>query len=426
MHVGRLIVREILYRKLSFALGTLSVVVAVGCLVAEYTLLHMHDLHTEQILAAKEAETKEKMAKMEDDYRIITKNMGFNIVILPKDQNLSDLYADDYASKYMPEEYCTTLANSKIVTIQHLLPCLQQKIKWPERRRTIILIGTRGEVPLLHQTPKSPILDPVATGTMVVGYELHHSLNLKVGDKVALLGREYTVGKCYPEQGNKDDITIWIPLRDAQELLGKKGLLNVILALECNCPSIDRVGEIRSDISAILPDTQLIELASQAIARAEARNRAAAAARDAIAAEKAQRARLRNELERFAAVLAPLVMIGAAVWIGFLAFANARERRTEIGILRAIGLRSLQILHIFLGKAVLMGTVGALLGYIGGLIVGSLCGEVSSDHSNPLRLFDPRLLVLVMLLSPLLSALAAWIPAMMAAQQDPAVVLREE
>jgi ABC-type lipoprotein release transport system permease subunit len=34
--------------------------------------------------------------------------------------------------------------------------------------------------------------------------------------------------------------------------------------------------------------------------------------------------------------------------------------------------------------------------------------------------------MLVMLLSPLLSALAAWIPAMMAAQQDPAVVLREE
>jgi hypothetical protein len=426
MRVGRLIVREILYRKMNFALGTVSVLVAVGCLVAEFTLLRVHDVRTEQIIAAKEAQTQEKMAKMEDDYRLITKNMGFNIVILPKDQNLSDLYAEDYASQYMPEEYCTRLAHSNILTIQHILPCLQQKMKWPERERTIILIGTRGEVPNLKQIPKEPILDAVPTGTMVLGYELHRSMNLKVGDKVSLLGKTFTVNKCYPERGNKDDITIWIALREAQELLGKTGLINAILALECNCLSPDRVGEIRSDIAAILPDTQVIELASQALARAEARNRAAAAAREAIEAEKAHRARLRNESEQFAAVLVPLVLIGCAVWIALLAFANVRERKTEIGILRAIGFRSSQILTIFLGKAVLMGAMGGLLGYFAGLVVGAKAGEAAPAGAKPMLLFDPSLFFWVVLLALSLCATASWIPAMIAARQDPAVVLREE
>ena len=85
------------------------------------TLLRAHDIRTEQIVDAKEAATRAEMAKMEDDYRKIMKDLGFNVLILPNDQNLADLYADDFASKYMPEEYVERLAKSDIVTIQHLL-----------------------------------------------------------------------------------------------------------------------------------------------------------------------------------------------------------------------------------------------------------------------------------------------------------------
>src|SRR5438105_7079834 len=95
MTVSRLILREICYRKLNFALGVLSVLVAVGCLVAALAFLHAHDLRTEEVIAAKEAETRQQVAKLEDDYRKIGVGMGFNLLILPRDQNLSDLYAED-------------------------------------------------------------------------------------------------------------------------------------------------------------------------------------------------------------------------------------------------------------------------------------------------------------------------------------------
>ena len=55
--------------------------------------------------------------------RKISKGLGFNIVILSRDQNLSELYSNNYASK---------LAESEIVTINYLLPTVEQRICWPE------------------------------------------------------------------------------------------------------------------------------------------------------------------------------------------------------------------------------------------------------------------------------------------------------
>ena len=424
MNLGRLIFREVRYRQLNFLLGVLSVSVAVACLTAAMAILHKHDLRTEQIIAAKEAETHEQMAKLQDDYRTLTLKMGFNVLILPKDQNLSDLYADDFASKYMPEEYATRLAKSRVATINHVLPSLQQKVKWPERERTVLLMGVRGEV-YVQSKKQKPLLEPVAPGTMILGCELAHSLQLSPGNKTTFMGREFTIAKINPEHGNKDDITIWINLPEAQAMLDKKGLINGILALDCTCDTVDRLGLIRAEIARILPDTQIIEFASQAIARAEARTRAAAEAEDNIRREKEDRAKLRAEREALAAVLVPVVMLGCAVWIGFLALANIRERRNEIGILRALGLHSHQILLIFLGKAVLVGLIGAVLGFVGGSLIGAAWRDAPGAPPITMAWMDPQLLLLVLIVAPLLAALASWLPAMLAAQQDPADILRE-
>jgi ABC-type lipoprotein release transport system permease subunit len=425
VNLERLILKELYFRRVNFLLGVLSVAVAVGCLTASLAVLHKHDLRTDQLIAAKEEATREQMAALTDDYRKLMLKMGFNVMILPKDQNLSDLYADDFASKYMPEEYAARLAKSRVATINHVLPSLQQKVKWPERGRTVLLMGVRGEVYIQGKQQK-PLLEAVAPGTMVLGHELGQSFSLKPGDKATLMGREFAVAKINPERGNKDDITIWINLPEAQEMLDKKGLINGILALDCTCDTVDRLGRIRTEIAAILPDTQIIEFASQALARAEARARATVEAEGSIRREKEARAKLRAEREALVGVLVPVVVLGSAVWIGFLALANVRDRRAEIGILRALGLRSCQILIIFLGKAVVVGLAGAGLGYFAGRFIGWVWREMPGKPPVEMALVDPKLLLVVLAAAPLLTALASWLPAMIAAQQDPADVLREE
>ncbi len=423
MTIWRLIQREIVYRKTNFLLSVLAVLVAVGSVVAAISLLDRYAIRGEQRAAEQKVELEKKMAVLEDDYRKIMLGLGFNVLILPKDQNLADFYAEDFASKLMPENYAERLVRARVMSINHVLPILQQKLKWPERERTIQLVGTRGEIALVAKGRKAALLDPVAPGHVVVGYELHRSLKLAAGDKIELCGSPLTVSALQPPRGNRDDITLWINLRQSQQILGKEGRINAIQALECNCAA-DRLGQIRADIGRVLPDTQVIEFSSQALARAEARNRAGAEAREAIRREQESRAAAARQREGLFTVLVPLVIGACAVWAGLLALGNVRSRSGEIGILRALGVPTRRILAIVLVRAALIGLLGASIGFIVGWL-GSWVGENRISGGPPLEpLFDPRLFVMVLVLTPILSALIGWLPAIWAAQLDPADSLR--
>jgi cell division protein FtsB len=418
--ISLLVFKEIKRRKLNFLLGLLSVIFAVTSVIGALTMLKAHDIKTDKIITTKEKDTRARLAILQDDYRKITKKLGFNLLILPKEQNLGDLYADDFAAKHMPESYVDSLANSKSVFIRHLLPSIQEKITWTEKHRTIILTGIRGEVPFLHKNPKEPLLVAVPKGTMVLGYELHKSMQLKTGDKVKLKGRTFTIGKCNESRGNKDDITVWIDLKEAQEILNKPGKINAIQALKCHCAG-NNLAAVRKEVHSVLPGTQVIEKGSKVLMRAEARDRAAREALEAIEAEKKHRIELREEQENFASILVPLVLFVSAIWIAFLFIGNVRDRKSEIGILRAVGVKERDIMKLFLLKAIFIGLTGALIGYFAGLIIGSVLGGEFT-----LKIFNISILLLVLIISPLLAIMSAYIPATLAAKQDPADVLRED
>lgn len=466
----RLIFREIVHRKLNFLLGSICVALTVSITFAAIALLKAHDLETrsilsghdaqtasiladqevrtEAILAEMEAETSRNMVNLEDAIRKSMKGLGFNIYIYPEGQEMAEVYSQGFASKTMPEEYVTKLANSEIVTVNHLLPRLTRKIKWPEQERTVILIGVRGEVPLAHRDPKKPLIDPVSKGKIVLGYELQKSLKLGIGDSVKLMGREFTIQKSHPERGTVDDITIWMNLRECQELLDKKGQINAILALECNCASIDRLGEVRAEISKILPGTKIIEKGSKALARAEARVKAKATAQQQMtetqnqrqahkaetqyardqqrANEAARLGNLRDSRERMASILVPLVAVLCLAVVGILSFTNVRDRQSEIGIFRAMGVTGGRILQVFLARAFLLGLLGTLIG----LATLQFCGnglleKHLFDHTLG-ELLENRHLAQSLLVVPFLACVAAWLPSLHASQRDPADILRHE
>ena len=424
MKIWGMIWREIAFRKLNFGLALFSVSAAVACLVGTLTLLQADERRTDRLLAEKEAEVAKAGAGLEDAIRRITKGLGFNVIILPEDQNLNEMHLEGSLSKQMPEEYVHRLAKSKIVTVNHLLPTVMKKLTWPETGLSVVLYGIRGEVPLQHRDLKKPLLDTVPEGTMNIGHHVSQKLGLRQGDETVLLDQKFSVGKVHGERGNIDDGTVWINLAKAQELLGMQNLIHAIQALECHCAG-DRISQIRAEIAGILPGTQVVERGPPALARAEARDRARQSAEDALARAVASRRELRGQREAFAAVLAPLIWVGAAVWIGFLMLGNVRERRAEIGILRAIGFRSSQILLLFLGKAVLFGIVGTVLGFVAGALAGASLGEMPVGLA---WLQDPEAPVhfgLALSLAVALSVFAGWIPALSAARQDPALVLQE-
>lgn len=451
MSVWRLVVREMKHRKLNFLLGVLSVTVAVACLIGAQTLLKADKVVTaqlldekqtqiEQAIAEKEAAVKQAGDELQDSVRKQMLGLGFNVLILPENQSLSEIHLDGTMTATMPESYVDQLASSNIVTVNHLLPSVTKRIRWEERDRDIILVGTRGEVPILHRGMKKPLLDEVVPGKMVVGYEIHKQLGLQSGDEVTLNERKFTVSKLHPERGSVDDVTVWINLGEAQELLGMQNLINAILALECDCAG-DRISVIRAEIAQILPGTQVIERYSQALTRAESRAKAKLAADAAlaneqkagtelIAKEESARRQLEDRHAGFAAVLVPLVIFAALLLIGLLAFTNTRQRIEEIGILRAIGVTTSKLMLLFLSKAAVIGVLGGMLGVALGLMSGMLLGDLTAQGTSLNELFAESGLLSLVMTAPLfafvMTCFASWIPALYAARQDPAVILQGE
>lgn len=434
MKLWHLVSKEIRFRKAGFAIGLISIMAAIASLVGAVTLLRSHDLHTQQILVERERETREEMARLERDYRRIMREMGYNVMVLHEDQSIATLRSRGYPEKLMPQDYVEQLADGYIETLNHLLPVLQQRTHWPEREMDIILSGTPGQVPVRHKsqflTPdgtayRNPIMQTIPPGGIDVGSGIARELMLSPGDTVTLMGETFTVHRINPPQGNHDDITVWCNLDVAQRLLDQPGRINAIFALECVCAP-DDLGLITQEVRSILPDTQVLEFSSRVVARAEARGRAEEAHRIAIAAEMEHRAAIGSQQRAFAIVLVPLIMVASGLWVFFLVLGNVREREAEIGILRALGVREAKIAGVFLVKAALMGVLGAVGGYVIGVIIGGVWGGTPLASAEFVQLFSPMLLLIALVIAVVLSAVAAWVPAMKAAQQDPAVVLRED
>ena len=120
-----------------------------------------------------------------------------------------------------------------------------------------------------------------------------------------------------------------------------------------------------------------------------------------------------------------LVFLAAAIWIFFLIIGNVKQRKGEIGIMRAVGVGQSKIMSVFLLKAAFMGLFGGLIGYFLGLIAGAMIGDISV-WAQIVDLFNPVLLLMVVIFAPIIAVIAGWIPANNASQIDPAMILREE
>lgn len=428
MNIASLAVKEIAYSRIYFLLSVTAAAAATATFLVTSALLTSTDLRTDEIIARKITETEQEMAKLEDEIRKHMKGLGFNIYVFPEGQDMSEVYDKGYASRTMPEAYAEKLANSSIVSINHLLPTLTRKVVWPEHNRTVILIGIRGEIPMAHKSLREPMMDPVQKGYIVPGYELHKSLGIRKGSKIKLMGREFTVSKTHAERGTTDDITIWMNLAECQELLGLHGRINAIHALECTCAAgtVDRLGRIRKDLLEILPGTTIVEKGSRALARAEARAAAAETAGKQIASIKEQRDALKTKRESLAAVLVPLIGTMALAGICLLAFLNARDRVYEIGIFLAIGMSSLRLLALFLLKAFVTGLGGGITGVAAAMLIISTTGDRYFNGYGTAQLMPLDISLLTLVAMPLLVCLASWLPSFWASRRDPAEILRNE
>ena len=125
-----------------------------------------------------------------------------------------------------------------------------------------------------------------------------------------------------------------------------------------------------------------------------------------------------------AAALLALIIGGLSV-VNTMFMAVA-ERVREIGLKKAVGATTLDIMGEFLFEATLIGVVGGLIGYGLGAGITVILNATTPPGQSTLFLVTPSLTILAIGFATVLGALAGILPAWRAARLDPVTALRNE
>jgi putative ABC transport system permease protein len=245
----------------------------------------------------------------------------------------------------------------------------------------------------------------------VVSSDLAARFQWKKGDTISLSGPDttskFTIREVVPEQN-----TGWIgvDIASAQHLLDRYGLIDRI---EVFVGAGERGTNVERAIRSVIPATWDLTTPG---ARSEENRRMLAAFRWNL--------RILSYIS---------LLVGAFLIYNTVAVSVVR-RRTEIGILRALGTSSRGVLLIFLGEAALLGVAGSALGIVlGRLLAGALVGMISDTVNALFTTSAPGAVALsfssaaaAFLIGIGVAVFSALIPAREGARVAPAEAMRRE
>ncbi len=383
-----LVIKELLYRRISSIVILLTVVTASSVSVAIYTL----------------------SKASENETRKIMREQGLNLYIFPKGTNLIDLYSINETETF-PEHYVDFLATSETFdAVRHLTGILQ--IKYPDWKdpngsvHQIVLVGYKDEAEQQYLPRQETMGFDVKKGTVQVGALV--AKNIKPGDPFIIEGidgktHRFIIDKRLEEGRGILDLGVSFYLEDLQEVMGMEGKINKIEALGCVCQD-GRIKNARSQVQRLFSDLEVTEISSIADAREH------------------QRAMM----NRYGAFIIPFIVISCLLITGLLFHQNVNVRRKEMGLLKAMGRSSYTIVFMILFKAFMIGLIGGIIGFIAGSWIATYFGkEIFSFTAQSIKPAWP-IFYWTIVVFPLLWMLSSWIPALIATRIDAARILSEE
>jgi putative ABC transport system permease protein len=250
-----------------------------------------------------------------------------------------------------------------------------------------------GEAERLRRKP----INDLAPDQCLIGADLADWSGLKKGDTIPILGQAFAVVDVLPRTGTVDDSRLFAHLHTVQQLAGRGRVVNAIEIVGC-CNEI--AAGLVDKLNRLLPDAKVVTI-SQVVATQRATNQL-----------------MHNLTYVFLVVI---ILVGGASIANYM-YANAFERRREIGTLMALGARPATVLRLFMTKAIVLGLAGGLTGSLAGTGLAVVLGpKIAHMPVMPIA----GLMAAGVGLSVFLSLAASLFPALKAARTDPCVAIQD-
>ena len=252
----------------------------------------------------------------------------------------------------------------------------------PEDKRTLV---------------RKRVITDLGSHETLVGPDVATFLGLEEGDPLTLMGEPFSVIAVLPETGTVDDSRIFAHLHTVQRLSGKGAVVNCIEIVGC-CEEIS--AGLVGNVNKLLPDAKVVTV-KQVVATQQNVN---------------------HMMGRLSVIFLAIIVVVGGAGIANYMYANVFERRREIGTLMALGAESGLVLRIFLLKALLLGVVGG----IGGFVIGTtLAVTLGPKLAGVPVLPMPMLALWAVGISTGITLIASYFPARRAARLDPVATFQE-
>ena len=405
MRLTDLTLKELWHRKSQLVSGLLAITLGIGVIVG----IRSFSVVSEKAVA------------------VNLDNLGANVLVLPQAASVDNYYSADIDAPTFPESYVERIVTSTLPGVDNLSPKLTRRVKIGNENIVLTGILPKSEIaskPIWQQggllaekvaascAPKPGAepakyldtklqrkgIDSLAEADCFVGSAVSQRLNVKEAGTLTIEGKIFIVVKVLPETGTVDDDRVFANLHTVQALLGTGEQISAIEIMGC-CSEISDglLGKLRN----VLPDTRITTIGQ-------------------IVSTQIETNKMMNKISL---VFLIIILFVGSISIGNYIWANVNERRKEIGILRMIGYHKRHIYYILVLKAVIIGLLGGIAGYILGTLGAIWLGpQFAGIEVSPIYM----LLVVSVIISISISTLGSVIPAYLAGKIEPFSNMQEE
>lgn len=251
------------------------------------------------------------------------------------------------------------------------------------------------------------------TGKITVGADLVKKLGAKVGQSVKIRNKDFEVVGIMNKTLTAPDNEVFMALPDAQQIYYSE--LPEIIRNQSKPEEI--VNGFTVYVDPDVDPNQLAEKINQQVGDIKA------------SGPKAFQDQIATATGVFNAILFGIALISLIV--GGLSIINTMtmsvsERVREIGIKKAVGAKTRNILGEYLGEAGLIGLFGGFIGWGLGAILVLILNKIMEDSGNVIFLLTWRISIFAIVFSVVLGILAGFYPAYHAVRLNIVRALREE